>query len=501
MTENYIQADGALFEAVQRSRIFGDSKTFPDCLPKSDPDLVMKLFEGLLAEFVAAHFELPTAANSGASPRISMEEHIDKLWDVLTRAPDVHTSLYSTRIALPYAYVVPGGRFRESYYWDTYFTTLGLVASGRVDLLENMVRNFADLLDRYGHIPNGNRVYYLSRSQPPFFCNMLQLLEQTKGFDAIAGFLPRLEAEYRYWMDGQAEAYAGNSAPSRRTVALAEGVVLNRHWDDRNTPREEAFWEDEALYARASSHRQAELYRNLRAAAESGWDFSSRWLTPDQNCDWKLESIRTTEIIPVDLNCLLYNVESQLANWLKQQNAPRASEYAAAAERRKAAILTYCWNEEQGWFFDYCWSEGAQTGVWSLAGVYPLYFGLATDTQAKRVAKQVNDRFLKAGGVVTTPYETTQQWDAPNGWAPLQWITAEGLKHHAPDLAREIAKRFTSVTENVYRRTGKMMEKYDVCDPEKPGGGGEYPVQDGFGWTNGVVKAFIETYALNDPVL
>jgi alpha,alpha-trehalase len=494
MTEEYIQASGALFEAVQRCHIFRDSKTFVDSLPKSDPDLVLRLFEGMLAEFVATHFELPAEASAGVTPKVAMEENIDKLWDALTREPDRLASPFSTRIAVPYAYVVPGGRFRESYYWDTYFTAVGLVASGRVDLLENMVRNFAYLIQRYGHIPNGNRVYFLSRSQPPFFCCMLQLLAQAGGgkVEVIQGFLPALEAEYRYWMDGQAAEYEGSAAPNRRTVVLERGVVLNRHWDDRNTPREESFREDEELYKRAPQNRQGELYRNLRAAAESGWDFSSRWLVKDPNGDLKLESIRTTEIAPVDLNCLLYNMERQLARWLEQLNEPQAAEYAGAAEQRKSAIQKYFWNEEQGWFFDYCWREGAQTDAWTLAGVYPLCFeGLTSATQASRCAEQIRERFLRKGGVVATPYETGQQWDAPNGWAPLQWMTFKGLLNHGHnELAREIAQRFTGVAESVYRRTGKMMEKYDVCDPDRPGGGGEYPLQDGFGWTNGVVKAF-----------
>jgi alpha,alpha-trehalase len=500
LTAEYIQASGALFEAVQRSHIFSDSKTFPDSLPKTDPDLVIKLFEGMLARFVSEHFELPPVAGSGSSPRVSMEEHIDNLWDALTRKPDLDVSPHSTQIALPYPYVVPGGRFRESYYWDTYFTTEGLVASGRLGSLKDMVKNFADLIERYGHIPNGNRVYFLSRSQPPFFCCMLQLLEQAGGFEAIDPYLDHLESEYRYWMDSGAEGYEGSARPYRRTVALEQGVVLNRYWDDRNVPREESFREDEELYWRVPQNRQAEFYRNMRAAAESGWDFSSRWLVEDTKGDRKLESIRTTEIVPVDLNCLLFNVERQLARWLERKNAIRASEYAAAAAQRQSAILKYCWNQEHGWFFDYCWRQGVQTDVWSLAGVYPLFVKLADDSQARRVAEQVKNRFLSKGGVVTTTYDTTQQWDAPNGWAPLQWVTVQGLLKYddaeLEELAREIAKRFTGVARAVYQRTGKMMEKYDVCDLDKTGGGGEYPLQDGFGWTNGVVKAFIRDFSL-----
>ncbi|MFQ3663530.1 MAG: alpha,alpha-trehalase TreF [Chloroflexaceae bacterium] len=498
MTEKYIQTSGPLFEAVQQSRIFSDSKIFTDSLPKTDPDLIMQLFEGMLARFVYEHFELPPARSSGFGPKVPLEEHIDKLWKTLTREPDDNLSPFSTQIALPYQYIVPGGRFRESYYWDTYFTAEGLVASGRADLLVSMIKNFADLIDRYGHIPNGNRTYYLSRSQPPVFCCMLQLLEREQGFGAIEPYLSHLEREYHYWMDGEENA-KGEPIANKRTVTLKEGVVLNRYWDDRNDPREESYREDVALFRRVPAPFQCNLYRNIRAAAESGWDFSSRWLVRNDDGTWNLESIRTTEIIPVDLNCLLYNVERQLARWLRQEY------YNARAQQRRVAIQEYLWDQAEGWFFDYCWTEKKRTDVWSLAGVYPLFFRdgeqeLASEAQAAHMKAVIEKRFLRDGGVVTTIHETTQQWDAPNGWAPLQWITVQGLlKYQYYELAQEIASRFVRVAQAVYQRTGKMMEKYDVCNPDRPGGGGEYPLQDGFGWTNGVVRAFIRLFPPVDP--
>jgi alpha,alpha-trehalase len=92
--------------------------------------------------------------------------------------------------------------------------------------------------------------------------------------------------------------------------------------------------------------------------------------------------------------------------------------------------------------------------------------------------------------VVTTLSHTGQQWDAPNGWAPLQYVTIVGLRNaKAQKLAEEVKKRWLAVNENVYQRTGKMMEKYNVENITLDSGGGEYPVQDGFGWTNGVYLA------------
>ena len=117
---------------------------------------------------MTARFDAPAEHPTGyrSRPDVDIQTHIDELWEVLVRAP-VEPAPHSSLLPLPYRYVVPGGRFREIYYWDSYFTMLGLEQSGRHDLAVDMVRNFAFLIDRYGHIPNGNRTYYLSRSQPP----------------------------------------------------------------------------------------------------------------------------------------------------------------------------------------------------------------------------------------------------------------------------------------------------------------------------------------------
>ena len=102
---------------------------------------------------------------------------------------------------------------------------------------------------------------------------------------------------------------------------------------------------------------------------------------------------------------------------------------------------------------------------------------------------------LKPGGLVTTLNETGQQWDAPNGWPPLQWIAIKGLREYSINSLADIIKdRWLTLNKNVYKRTGKMLEKYNVEDTTLFGGGGEYPLQDGFGWTNGVATALINNY-------
>ena len=181
-TPNEIYGD--LFDAVQMGHVFSDSKTFVDSIPRFDPETIVEDYlrerNGVgfdLAAFVKRNFELPARvdAHFEADPNRPVREHIDLLWDVLERQADSHET-HSSLISLPSPYIVPGGRFREIYYWDSYFTMLGLSTAGRVEMIEKMVANFAFLIDKIGHIPNGNRSYYCSRSQQPFFALMVELL-------------------------------------------------------------------------------------------------------------------------------------------------------------------------------------------------------------------------------------------------------------------------------------------------------------------------------------
>jgi alpha,alpha-trehalase len=299
-------------------------------------------------------------------------------------------------------------------------------------------------------------------------------------------FLPALSKEYAFWMEGAGSLEPG--AAHRRVVRLKDGTLLNRYWDDRDSPRDESYREDVET-ARASHRPAPEVYRDLRAGAESGWDFSSRWLADGKT----LATIRTTALAPVDLNSLLFHLETTLAKaHALSHNPEKAAELSARAAQRKAAVLRYFWDPKNGIYADYLWREGKASANVAAAALYPLFFGLATRADADRVAEVVRARLLKPGGLVTTTVDSGQQWDDPNGWAPLQWIAVKGLTDYGEtDLARTIASRWMNNVIAAYQRTGKLMEKYNVVDPTLAGGGGEYPGQDGFGWTNGVLRKLL----------
>ena len=497
---------GTLFADVQLSGIYSDSKEFVDARPRAAPGTIRARYDSaraapgfVLRDFIAQNFVLPAPAGIGSgvdsgrpaarqSGRPSMIAHINALWPVLTRVPD-SADARSSLIPLPYPYVVPGGRFREIYYWDSYFTMQGLVASGHADLVKDMLDNFAHLIRTLGHIPNGNRSYYLTRSQPPYFAAMIGLYASATDTMQALPYLNALEREYAFWMDGADRLQPGQFY--RRVVRMPEGVVLNRYWDDSNEPRPESYRPDVEIGMTLPESLRAGFYRNVRASAESGWDFSSRWMRDPKD----LRTLETTDLIPVDLNSLLYNAERVIAALRTFRNGPGDAEvarrFSRLADERRQAILSLMYDPSRGFFYDVRWRTGERVlDRPSLAAAAPLYFGIAEPEQGARTAAKLEAEFLKPGGFVTTNFHSGQQWDGPNGWPPLEWLTIEGVRRYRrADLAATAATRWLNLIQRTYRSTGRMMEKYDVVNVNRKAGGGEYPTQDGFGWTNGVALA------------
>lgn len=478
-----------LFEAVQLNNVFPDNKTFVDMSPKADPALIMERYAAekgkpgfSLAEFVGRNFSPPEGSgiNFKTDLKKGIRAHIDTLWQVLYRYHD--TAAHSSLLPLKADFIIPGGRFREIYYWDSYFTMLGLQESKQTGMIDNMIRNFANLIDRYGFIPNGTRTYYLSRSQPPFFSLMVELLAKDKGESVLPLYRKELLAEYNFWMQGQDTLREGHAF--RNLVRLADGSLLNRYWDSSDQPREESYRQDVESVVK-TTERPGDYYRNIRAAAESGWDFSTRWFGESGS----LADIQTTDLLAVDLNSLLYHLELTLSkSYAISGDKVSSLSFRKKATARRKAILRYCWDEKSGWFKDYNFKRSKIEKIVTLAGVFPLEFGIATKRQAARTAARIQSDFLQAGGLVTTLNRSGQQWDSPNGWAPLEYMAIDGLMNYGyAHLARTIAERWIALNKYVFGQTGKLVEKYNVIDTNLKAGGGEYSLQDGFGWTNGVL--------------
>ena len=324
-----------LFKDVQLAAIYKDSKTFVDLVPKASylvlEDLYLKEknkenFD--LNDFVAQNFmdKSMKSLEFKTDTSKTMYEHINTMWDKLTRGPDKAIA-NSSRIPLPQKYVVPGGRFQEIYYWDSYFTLEGLLADDRRDLAKNMVDNFTFLIDSLGFIPNGTRDYYKTRSQPPFYGLMVNALAR-EDKNLILYYLPELAKEYEYFMshDSIDRPYGA----SKHVVQMIGGGLLNRYYDSGNVPRPEAYKEDLHLASELEGPKtKEELFQDLRSAAESGWDFSTRWYANEED----FSSTMTTSILPVDLNCLLYNLERLLKDGANMKGDKEAAQNLASESR------------------------------------------------------------------------------------------------------------------------------------------------------------------------
>ena len=480
----YINEIQPLFDDVQRAQIFTDQKTMTDAVPLFSVSEINKKYEETknqegfdLRSFVLANFDFIGEKSIRRKDMLPIEQHIEKLWDELTHTASENEG---TLLRLPKPYIVPGGRFNEFFYWDSYFVMLGLQVSGRVEMIKNIVENCSYLIQNFGFVPNASRTHFLSRSQPPYFSLMLDLLaESTKSEEVYIAYYNTLEKEYKFWMDGEEELK--NDSAIKRVIKTKEGDILNRYYDSENTPRPESYLIDIEDAENASGE---EFYRNVRSACESGWDFSSRWFADNST----IQTIETLNLAEVDLNCLLWHLENTLAKASALQKLEdQEAYYMRRAGNRRKLVDQYFWDNEAKIYKDYHFKKHSRTSSEHIATLYPLYLGLASEEQAKAVSETITEKFLYQGGLVTTTKETGQQWDLPNAWAPYQWLGFAGMKRYGfTQLADDIKNNWCSNVERVYNNTGKLMEKYNALDTKTIAGGGEYPNQDGFGWTNGV---------------
>src|SRR5437762_777017 len=303
-------------------------------------------------------------------------------------------------------------------------------------------------------VGEGFRTYYLSRSQPPFFAAMVGLYARATDTAQALPYLDALEAEHSFWMDGADRLARGGGQAYRRVVRLSDGgPLLNRYWDDLIEPRPEAYRPDYEIAETLPEARRESFYRNVKATAESGWDFSSRWMRDPKD----LRTLETTELIPVDLNSLLYHAERTIAALRAFRGRPGdadgARQFARAAEDRRQALLVAAYDPASGFFYDVRWRSGERvTDRPTLAAASPLYFGLATPEQGRAVAARLEREFLKPGGFVTTLIPSGQQWDAPNGWPPLEWLAIEGVRRYGrADLANTARDRWLVLDRRPYR--------------------------------------------------
>ncbi|KAK7318060.1 hypothetical protein RJT34_02758 [Clitoria ternatea] len=431
---------------------------------------------------------------------------VHSLWKNLTRkvlgAVKAHPNFH-TLLPLPDSCVVPGSRFREVYYWDSYWVIRGLLASKMYNTATAIVTNLISLIEEYGFVLNGARAYYTNRSQPPLLSAMIyEIYLSTSDTELVKRSLPALLKEYEFW----------NSDIHKVSILDAQGCThtLNRYQAMWNKPRPESSIMDRASASNFSSvSEKQQFFREVASAAESGWDFSTRWMRNPPN----FTTLATTSVIPVDLNAFLIGMELNIAFFAKVTGDNSTAEhFLEISELRKKAINSVFWNANMKQWLDYwldsskCeevhdWKNGRQNQNLFASNFVPLWlkpFYSDTSLVGSVVESLKTSGLLRAAGVATSLTDSGQQWDFPNGWAPLQHMLVEGLLKsglkEARSLAEDIAIRWITTNYIVYKKTGVMHEKYDVEHCGEFGGGGEYVPQTGFGWSNGVVLAFLEEF-------
>ncbi|MFY9562187.1 MAG: trehalase family glycosidase [Terriglobales bacterium] len=495
------------------------TRSMTDCASMVDPK--MKVSPVL---YLPAGLPVPPAVEKLHTTCNVEIEHLSKpihqLGEIDTKAIHPHGLLY-----LQNKYVVPGGRFNEMYGWDSYFVILGLLRDGRTDLARGMVENFFFEIENYGALLNANRTYYLTRSQPPFLSSMvLAVYEAGKQAGRaetawLARAYPYLVKDYSMWA---------------RDPHRAGSTDLARYYDFGEGPPPEGLQDEGGFYRKVVSYfmvhpdqadhylveqkaevsadapgssyaitvcdasttmaqrecepqqavrLNADYYKGDRSMRESGFDISFRF---------GAYGSATHHYAPVCLNSLLYKTErdlDQISVWIGK--ASEAKLWRARAETRKSRMQQYLWDGDEGFFFDYDFTNGKKSHYRYLTTYYPLWAGLATPEQAAAVVKNLST-FEQPGGLAMSPENSGAQWDYPYGWAPVQLLAIQGLRRYGYHTeADRLSYKFLSTVLENFQRDGTIREKYNVVtrSSESQVAVGYQANVIGFGWTN---AAFLE---------
>lgn len=479
-----------LLEMGRKLKIHSDFKYLSDLLPKrlSKEETqkaikkaeAMKSREGdvayvrsLLNDLFFAENELLPVTSEIARPRWTIREksprsrtvdYIENLWGQLIKRTPKKSS--GSLIPLPYPILVPGSRFQEAYYWDSYFAIQALIKTGRLELATMQVENFLFMIENYGLVPNGTRTYYLTRSQPPLLASMIRTIIEAHLAEGLSPYtvkewlykraLPLVERDYsQFWMNPE----------SRFDVESG----LNHHWDSANSERPE----------RHSSDKEELLgltYRDVRAEAESGKDFTEAFQG------------EATQVAGVLLNSVMHKLEVDLA-WLYRLvgSTGKAKMYETAAARRRQSMNRYLWDPVSRTYRDFHLKKKERLATLTADVFTPLWAGAATAAQAQGVRAQLS-RLEQAGGIAASDVISGKQWDSPFGWAPHQYFAIDGLRKYGYAIdSQRIAQKFVSATESIHNDHGVIFEKIDVINAIKPEEvGNKYETQEGFLWTNSV---------------
>ncbi|OAX38447.1 glycoside hydrolase family 37 protein [Rhizopogon vinicolor AM-OR11-026] len=627
---------GSLLQTVNIAQLWSDPKTFVDKPTSKSSQQVLADFntfnlstvteddmlnfvdtdflgEGLELEAVALPNFNPNPAflNNVTDPLLkAFAQTVHGYWTQLARNTNQSAlcaeypggECESTLIPLNHTFVIPGGRFREQYYWDSYWIIQGLLQSELYDTVNATLQNFMDEIEDFGFIPNGGRIYYLDRSQPPLFIHMVyDYVNVTGDTSVLQRALPLAEAELAWW--------ANNRTLEVTSPYTSQTYMMSHYAVNNSAPRPESYLtdyltvHDPTLTTPLTDAQAADLYSELASGAETGWDYSSRFEAVPQLGNPGLRTLNVKNHIPVCLNSILYKARVLLADLYGTSNETAANTHRQVAAGIRAGIIDLLWNPDKLAFYDFNLTSNARNDIFTAATFYPVWNGiipdevLASQSNAFGYFASVNMVMNKYNGTVPVTFIdwTGLQWDAPNSWPPHQYIIMQALRSIPSNLTtnglpvpsssqstydlvpagqlnfteaqlpgqpfrgaqanenatatgpgadinkldgtvvnggnatsgegwrdtlqREVANRYytstlcswhatggsiagllpqlpasqLNLTDSI-NNTGNMYEKFSNLNVDSSGSGGEYTVQAGFGWTNGVLLWVASTY-------
>ncbi|XP_025414013.1 trehalase-like isoform X2 [Sipha flava] len=532
--ESDVYCNSDLLNDVQLSGIYMDSKTFVDKKLKYTESEIIEKYKKLkynnngkvpsnssLLKFIDENLEdgdeleewVPPDFNENPSiiNRIRDQNYkgwaagLNHVWKTLARKVKEDVRINPDKYSLiwvPNGFIIPGGRFRELYYWDTYWIVNGLLLCDMKYTARGVMDNIISMVEKIGFMPNGGRVYYLNRSQPPMLPLMvLSYYKATNDFDYIKQKISVLESEFQFWMENRMITFQKNG----------KSYTMARFYAPSQGPRPESYREDYEIAEQYETKEQKDdFYVRIKSGAETGWDFSSRWFIPkNQEQRGQLPDIQTGSIIPVDLNSILQVNALMIGTWFDQMgNKSKADKYYRIADDFLNAIQEVMWRPDKGSWFDWDIINNKHREYFFVSNIVPLWTG-SYNMSKKAVASSVlgylkdehiiePDYSVSFNGTPTSMYASSQQWDFPNAWPPLQAFMIQGLDRTHQKLAQQVAYNMAEVwlrsNYKGYAEKSMMFEKYDVLAAGETGGGGEYTPQTGFGWTNGVVFEFLNRW-------
>lgn len=391
-----------------------------------------------------------------------LDEYISNKFDECVRTNKEDNG---SLIGLPFPYTVPSvaDRFQEMYYWDTYFANKGLIICNKTEQAKNNVDNVIYMVEKFGYMPNGNRTHYLKSSQPPFLSLMvLDIYKEIGDKEWLSGAVSALEKEYSFWMN------------RRGTV-----TGLNRYGCNPGQPGYDGMADalEGRIGVKTGLKTDEEKAEHFIACCESGWDMTPRF------------EFKAFEYLPICLNSLMYALESNMAYFSSELGNAEAELWKRLAENR-AKLMRELMLDKDGIFLDYDFADKKFSPIFSAASAYPLFCGLASTEEAARLKDKLVLELETDYGVLAcakNDFPGKYQWNYPNGWAPLQYITVWGLyKYGFKADALRIAEKYVALVEKNFAATNNLWEKYNVVEGTVNTNNEIFKMPPMIGWTAGV---------------